>query len=70
MFSEKYRNGRAVTRKRGRYAKPPTLSDMGFNVNQDASLKTCADCGDQCRPVLNTWVCSSCGHHNNGTEES
>lgn len=59
---ERYSNKRAMYRSRGRFAKAPSLEDLGFPVAH-GELQ-CAECGYRCHPLVTTWICSECGHRN------
>ena len=56
---EKYRNGRIVTRRGGRFAKPPSLSDLGYELS-NGKEKTCRHCGNKQNPIAKNWRCHEC----------
>jgi hypothetical protein len=58
-MSERYANKRMMFRSGGRFSKPPTLADLGFDVNNDGAV-TCV-CGFTFTPVLRTGKCPKCG---------
>tara|TARA_Y100001934_G_scaffold279783_1_gene384631 strand:+ start:80 stop:265 length:186 start_codon:yes stop_codon:yes gene_type:complete len=45
----------------GKFAKRPSLKEQGYDI-ADGGLKVCASCGNQQRPIMNTWKCRECGH--------
>ena len=51
---KQYRSG-------GKFAKTPNLKEQGYDV-ADGTIKTCAECGKQAYPIMNTWRCQECGH--------
>ena len=55
---ERYNNGRTVVRHGGRFAKQPTLEQMGYPVAK--GTMTCV-CGHEWMPVLTTGYCPKCG---------
>ena len=55
----RYANKRQMFRKRGRFAKPPSLEQMGYPVAHGEM--TCANCGHTWRPILITGMCPVCG---------
>lgn len=64
VMTEKYRNGRMIHRQAGKFAKAPSLEQLGFAIS-DGKLLACRHCGERCRPILATgWICSNCGNRN------
>lgn len=59
---EKYGNRREVRRSGGRYAKPATLEALGLPLAKGE--RKCDACGFRCFPILDTWRCPKCEHHN------
>jgi len=57
---ERYSNKRAMYRHGGRFAKAPSLEDLGFPVAKGEMQ--CEKCGYRCYPLVTTWTCSQCGH--------
>ncbi len=54
----KYANNLLMFRSGGRFAKPPSLSQLGYDVNDRE--RTCANCGEKWFPVLATGRCPKC----------
>jgi rubrerythrin len=44
----------------GRFRRPPSLEEMGFDVNKGGELLTCLTCGAEWRPVLMSGTCPMC----------
>ena len=59
MKIERYANKRRVFRRGGRFAKPPSLEQLGYPVAHGEM--TCADCGYKWLPILTTGKCPECG---------
>lgn len=57
-MSERYPNKRLLHRQGGRFAKAPTLDQMGFEVNDGP--RRCS-CGHVWSPLLATGTCPACG---------
>ncbi len=57
----KYPNKRFVVRRRGRFAKTPSLETMGLDLAD--SDRRC-QCGHVWRPILVTGRCPECGAQN------
>jgi hypothetical protein len=65
----KYANKRLAYRNRGRFAKPPSLEEMGMPINKSDEPLACENCGRQCHPILAVgWHCI-CGHVNGGQNQ-
>ncbi|GEM_PF-3293910 len=56
---EKYRNGRVVVRRGGRFAKQPTLAALGFDLS-DGKEKTCRHYGNKQNLISTNWRCQEC----------
>lgn len=56
---DRYPNKRLRSRKSGRFAKAPSLEQMGFDVN-DGTVHECAHCGERWIPLLRTGKCPRC----------
>ena len=52
--SKQYRSG-------GKFARRPSLKEQGYDI-ANGKVKTCVECGNQQRPVMNTWICQEGGH--------
>jgi hypothetical protein len=57
-MAERYANKRMLFRSRGRFAGPPSLAQMGFDV-ADGPM-TCV-CGFTFQPILKSGKCPECG---------
>lgn len=55
---ERYSNGRSLLRQGGRFAKQPTLEQMGLPVAK-GGMKCI--CGHEWTPILTTGICPKCG---------
>lgn len=63
----RYANSREVFRSGGRFAKSPSLADLGYEVND--RMRVCAKCGHEWFPVLVTGECPQCGTELTKAEE-
>jgi hypothetical protein len=56
----RYANKRMMFRSGGRFAKTPSLAEMGLPVNTGGEL-ACRGCSKKSIPILITGTCSFCG---------
>lgn len=55
----KYANNRLVFRRGGCFCAPPSLAELGYDVNDQE--RACRACGEKSVPVLVSGTCCHCG---------
>ena len=58
-MNERYANKRQLFRRAGRFTKPPTLEQQGFEL-ADGEHRKCDHCGFEWHPILKDCRCPKC----------